>query len=40
MVFREILVAWGNLDWIELNQDRDKWRSLVNIEINFGLPKF
>jgi hypothetical protein len=28
MVLREI--GWGGMDWIDLAQDRDQWRSLVN----------
>jgi hypothetical protein len=23
-------VVWGNVDWIGLAQDRDRWRALVN----------
>jgi hypothetical protein len=23
-------VGWGNMDWIDLAQDRDRWRTLVN----------
>jgi hypothetical protein len=23
-------VGWGDVDWIGLAQDRDRWRSLVN----------
>jgi hypothetical protein len=23
-------VGWGDVDWIGLAQDRDKWRALVN----------
>jgi hypothetical protein len=26
----------GGLDWIDLAQDRDKWRVLVNVIITFG----
>jgi hypothetical protein len=29
MDFREI--GWDGMDWIELAQDRDQWRALVNM---------
>jgi hypothetical protein len=32
-------VGWGGKDWINLTQDRDKWRALVNVIINFQFPK-
>jgi hypothetical protein len=28
MNLREI--GWGSVDWIQLSQDRDRWRALVN----------
>jgi hypothetical protein len=28
MYLREI--GWGDMDWIDLAQDRDEWRALVN----------
>jgi hypothetical protein len=27
-------VGWGGVDWINLAQDRDRWRSLVNAVMN------
>jgi hypothetical protein len=26
--------GWGSVDWIQLAQDRDRWRALVNMVIN------
>jgi hypothetical protein len=36
MDLREI--GWGGLDWIDLAQDRDKCRVLVNTVMNFRVP--
>jgi hypothetical protein len=32
MDLREI--RWGYMDWIDLAQDRDQWRALVNTVMN------
>jgi hypothetical protein len=32
MDLREI--GWGRVDWIQLAQDRDRWRALVNTVMN------
>jgi hypothetical protein len=37
MDLREI--GWDGMDWIDLDQDRDQWRALVNTIINFGFHK-
>ena len=32
-------VGWGVMDWIDLAQDRDRWRELVNAEMNLLVPQ-
>jgi hypothetical protein len=36
MDLREI--EWGVVDWMHLAQDRDQWRALVNMVMNFRVP--
>jgi hypothetical protein len=31
-------VGWGDVDWIGLAQDRDRWRTLVNSALNLQVP--
>jgi hypothetical protein len=30
--------GWDGMDWIDLAQDRDQWRALVNKVMNLWLP--
>jgi hypothetical protein len=36
MDLREI--EWGGMDWIDLAQDRNQWRALVNKAMNLRVP--
>jgi hypothetical protein len=31
-------MGWGGMDWIDLGQDRDQWRALVNTIMNLQVP--
>jgi hypothetical protein len=36
---RDLLeVGWGDVDWIGLAQDRNRWRALVNSVLNLRVP--
>jgi hypothetical protein len=30
--------GWGGVDWIDLAQDRNQWRALLNTVMNFQFP--
>jgi hypothetical protein len=31
------VIGWGGMDWMDLAQDRDQWRALVNTVMNLGV---
>jgi hypothetical protein len=31
-------IGWDGVDWIDLAQDRDQWRALVNMIMNLRVP--
>jgi hypothetical protein len=31
-------VGYGSMDWIDLAQNRDRWRALVNAAVNLRVP--
>jgi hypothetical protein len=31
-------IGWDGVDWIDLAQDKDKWRALVNTVMNLRVP--
>jgi len=33
-------VGWWGMCWIDLAEDSDRWRELVNVVINLGVRKF
>jgi len=30
--------GWEGVDWMQVAQERDKWRALVNTAVNFRVP--
>jgi hypothetical protein len=31
-------IGWGGMDWIDLTQDRDRWRVLMNTVLKLRVP--
>jgi hypothetical protein len=31
-------IEWDGMDWIDLAQDREQWRALVNMVMNLRVP--
>jgi hypothetical protein len=31
-------IGWDDMDWMDLAEDRDQWRALVNTAMNLRVP--
>jgi hypothetical protein len=32
------VIGWDGIDWMDLTQDMNQWRALMNTVMNFGVP--
>lgn len=32
-------MGWGDMNWINLGEDRDHWQAVVNVVMNLGFCK-
>jgi hypothetical protein len=38
LLHNEMYSIWDGMDWIDLAQDRDQWRALLNTVMNLWVP--
>jgi hypothetical protein len=38
IILKWILERWDGVDWMDMAQDRDQWRALVNTVLNLRVP--
>jgi hypothetical protein len=39
-ILKWILERWYGVDWIDMAQDRDQWRALVNAVLSWVVPEW
>jgi hypothetical protein len=37
-ILKLVLETWDGVDWIDMAQDKDQWRALVNTVLNLRVP--